>query len=41
MAKVGKVGANGEGDAGAVYVDKAAFVARGTINILHFMKVLF
>lgn len=41
MSGVGEVGANGQGNAGAIHVDKAAFVAGGAINILPFVKVLF
>ena len=41
VAWVGEVGAYGQGDAGPVHVDQAAFMAGGTINLLPFVKVLF
>ncbi|EHA13630.1 hypothetical protein HAL1_20605 [Halomonas sp. HAL1] len=41
VAGVGEVGANGQGNAGAVNVDKAAFVAWGAVSTLPFVKVLF
>lgn len=41
MAGVDKVGAHGQGDAGVIHVDQAAFIAGGTINFLPFVKVLF
>ena len=41
VACVGEVGANGQGDAGAVNVDEATFMAGGTVNLFTFVKVLF
>ena len=41
VAWVGEVGAYGQGDAGAVNVDEATFMAGGTVNLFPFVKVLF
>lgn len=41
VAWAGEVGANGQGDAGAVNVDEAALIAGCTVNLFPFVKVLF
>ena len=41
VAWLGEVGAYGQGDACAVNVDQAAFMAGGAVNLFPFVQVLF